>query len=182
MKTVIKIVALLLFLSGTSVAVAQSYLIDKKGTTTFFSDALIEDITATSNASMGIIDTATHKVAVSILMTSFEFKLSLMGEHFNENYVESEKYPKATFSGKLTSPPDLTQNGQQELTVKGKLSIHGKTKPLEAKILFNISDHQIEAKTTFDVALEDFDIEIPQIMFNKIAEVVKVTSTFSFKK
>ncbi|KXX71920.1 YceI family protein [Flammeovirga sp. SJP92] len=182
MNSVIKIAFLFASFFSINQSFGQSYLIDKNGTTTFFSDALIEDITATSTSSMGIMDTATHKVAVSILMTSFEFKLSLMQEHFNENYVESEKFPKATFSGQLSTPPDLNQNGQQEMQVKGKLSIHGKTKPLEAKITFNISDHQIEAQTTFNVALEDFDIEIPQIMFNKIAEVVKVTSTFSFKK
>ncbi|NME72411.1 YceI family protein [Flammeovirga aprica] len=182
MKAFIKIASFLIFFFGANLSFSQNYLIDKKGTTTFFSDALIEDITATSNASMGIIDTVTHKVAVSILMTSFEFKLPLMQEHFNENYVESEKYPKATFSGQLSDSPDWNENGVQELTAKGKLTIHGKTKPLDAKIVFQVSDQHIEAKTTFDVALEDFNVEIPQIMFNKIAEVVQVTSTFSFKK
>lgn len=182
MKAALKIAVLFIFLLGVNLSYAQDYIIDKKGVTTFFSDALIEDITATSKSSMGIIDTVTHKVAVSILMTSFEFKLPLMQEHFNENYLESEKYPKATFSGQLSTPPDLNKNGQQEIVVKGQLTIHGKTKPLEAKIVFDVSDHHIKAKTTFDVALEDFKVKIPQIMFNKIAEVVQVSSTFSFKK
>ncbi|MEM8895898.1 MAG: YceI family protein [Bacteroidota bacterium] len=181
-----KILILLVFLSCCLFTVVegygQDYLIDKNGETTFFSEAPIEEIKAISNKSMGILDTASQKVAVSIQMTSFDFHLSLMQEHFNENYVESEKFPKATFSGKLGKPVDYSKQGAQEVPVSGDLTIHGVTKPIETSITFDISEKEILAKTIFEVALEDYDIEIPSIMFNKIAEVVEVTSSFKFAK
>ena len=172
----------LFFLFLTCTAFGQSQLIDKNGEAQFFSATALEDIKATTNSAMGIIDTTKNQVAVSIQMKSFQFRKKLMQEHFNENYIESEKYPKATFAGTLVSKPNYSQIGKQEIRVKGTLTMHGKSNPMETVVVFNITGSEIKASTVFDVELEDYDIKIPTILFNKIAESVEVTSKFTFKK
>lgn len=161
---------------------AQSRLIDKEGEAMFFSDALIEDITAKTKSAMAVIDTSTDEVAVSLNMKSFKFRKSLMQEHFNENYVESDKYPKATFTGKLTKSPDYSKNGKQEIPIKGEMTIHGVTKSMETTVTFTISDKKIDAETVFNLKVADYDIKIPTLMFKKIAEVVEITAKFSFDR
>ena len=165
-----------LYSSGQS-----SYKIDKNGHASFFSYALIEDIEAKNNQVTAIMDMNSLKVAVSMLMTSFQFKSSLMQEHFNENYVESEKFPKSTFTGTLDHAPDYTVKSKQTIGVKGELALHGVTKPINTKVVFVISEKEMMAETVFNIVLEDYKIRIPKLMFNKIAEEVEVNAKFKFE-
>lgn len=168
-------------LASTSL-IGQSRLMDKEGKVTFFSEAPIENIDATTEQALAVLDTATNKVAVSISIKGFNFEKDLMQEHFNENYLESDKYPKATFAGELTQKIDYNSTETQKIPVKGKITIHGVTKPFEGLVNVDVSKSDIKVSIVFNVAVADFDIEIPTIVFNNIAEVVEVKSNFVFKK
>ena len=165
-------------------ATAQNVLMDKKAVAHFYSDAPIEDIEATNEEAIGAIDLTKGTVAVSMLIRNFHFDKSLMEEHFNENYLESEKYPKALFKGKIQDfeSLDFTQTGTFTAMAIGELEIHGVTRPIKSDVNFEITDNSIQAKTLFKVALEDHDIKIPKLVIKNIAEVVDVDVTFNFEK
>lgn len=145
----------------------------------FFSSALIEDITAENRQASAYFNPETGEAVFLIPITGFVFEKSLMQEHFNENYLESDKFPEAHFKGKISgySP------GQSEsaAVAEGEMTIHGVTKKISVpgKILRSGSTLRMEA--VFDVALVDYDIEIPKLMFQKIAEKVAVTTHFEFQ-
>ena len=160
----------------------QIRLIDHEGEVTFFSDAPLEDIKATTKKAVAILDTSNGKVAIAIQMKSFTFAKALMQEHFNENYVESDKYPKAVFSGTITENIDYSEQGEKEVKVSGEMTLHGVTKPVEAIVHLNISKKKIDVRTVFNITVADYDIEIPSLVVTKIAEVVEVTATFTFDK
>lgn len=159
-------------------------LIDRSGTVTFFSEAPMENIEARNNQVLGAIDLEKGVVAVSMLMKGFRFEKALMEEHFNENYVESDKFPKASFKGKLKEPDpsDFEKNGSFTIAVSGDITIHGITKPLSAEVDFTISDKQVTAKTVFNITLADFDIDIPGAVVQNIAEEIEITASFQFQK
>ncbi|WP_425390754.1 YceI family protein [Ekhidna sp.] len=176
------IVAALLI--STKVAVAQNVLIDKKGVAHFFSEAPLEDIEATNEKAIGAIDLDKGTVAVSMFIKNFHFEKSLMEEHFNENYLESEKYPKATFKGKIVdfSSYDFSKPGVITAKANGELEIHGVKRPIVSDVTFEISENTIGANTFFKVALEDHKIKIPKLVIKNIAEVVDVDVSFNFIK
>lgn len=158
-------------------------LIDKAGTTSFFSGALLEDIKAENDECTAAMELSTGQAAVSMYMTDFEFENSLMQQHFNENYMESEKYPKATFSGRLKDFDSQTirQSGSSTYTLVGEITIHGVTKPLETSVDFEYTeDGMLKAHTTFTVKTADFKIKIPKLLFQNIAEEIEITSHFQF--
>lgn len=175
----------LLLIIGLSVIgqlMAQGPLVDRKGEIRFFSSAVLEDIEANSKEALGAIDLEKGTIAVSMLMKSFEFEKSLMQEHFNENYIESDKYPKATFKGTLSNFESLNfkKAGRFEAEVNGEIEIHGVTKPWNATVMFDVTSTSLSAKTVFMVVLEDFKVKIPRLMFRNIAEEVEVTAQFNF--
>ncbi|MEM6264783.1 MAG: YceI family protein [Bacteroidota bacterium] len=161
---------------------AQKPLITRTGTTIFFSHSPIEDIEAINHQSTAAIDLAKREVVVKMLIKHFEFEKSLMQEHFNENYLESEKYPSAIFKGVFTSetPIDLNKEGTYPVTVTGKLTMHGVTQEISCQGQLVVAGNQLTAKTEFMVRPEDFDIKIPSIVVQNIAEEVKVTSILPF--
>jgi polyisoprenoid-binding protein YceI len=108
------------------------------------------------------------------------FAKSLMQEHFNEKYMESEKFPKATFQGKLTGF-DLTKSGSQEVRAQGKLTIHGVTRDIDVPGTIEVAGKKITMKSKFMVKVADYDITIPQLLFQNIAEQVEVTVDFTYK-
>ena len=114
-------------------------------------------------------------------MKSFKFEKALMQEHFNENYVESDKYPKAVFQGKFLNF-NLDDSSEQNVTATGKLTIHGVTKEITATGTFKISTNQIAARSKFVIRLEDYKVKIPQILWNNIAEEVEVTIALTYKR
>ena len=140
----------------------------------FFSAGLLEDIAAVNTASQAILNLEDGAFVLRIPITSFEFPNQLMQEHFNENYLESEKFPIATFKGKLDRTFEMGKIANTTFEAQGELMIHGITQ--ERTLVIDISDEKkgIKVKGKFDVALEDHDVEIPSLLFQKIAEIVAV--------
>lgn len=176
------ILFILSIISINAAVTAQNRLIDKSAKVSFYSEAALEDIEATTSQALGILDLDNNKVAVSILMKSFNFDKALMQEHFNENYVESDKYPKATFSGAFDTPVDFTKEGEIEVKVSGKLTIHGVTKEVTNTIKMVISEKSISASLSFLVKVEEYKIKIPKVVVTNIAEEVEVIASFNFER
>lgn len=171
------VIVLLLLISQP--LLAQKYSLEKSKVV-FFSDAAIEDIRAENTKTVSIYNTETGEVAFSIPIKEFQFENATMQEHFNEKYLDTEKFPKATFQGKFSS---FNQDGDQPQTVTavGKLTIHGVTREVEITGTIQIASQKILAKTTFMVELADYNIKIPQLLWQKIAEQVEVTAEFTYK-
>ena len=158
---------------------AQKYTTEKSFVS-FFSDAAIEDITAENTKSAGVFNAETSDIAFSVPIKEYQFAKSLMKEHFNEKYMETEKYPKSTFQGKI-SGYDANATGVQNVTSTGKLTIHGVTKEVEIPGTIEKQGDKIMMKSKFIVKLEDYKIAIPQLLWQNIAEQVEVTVDFTFK-
>ncbi|WP_035086203.1 YceI family protein [Aquimarina latercula] len=170
---ILLVLALLLI---TASATAQKYL-DKKGKLTFeASEELFEPVKAVNESVTVILNTETNEIASLALMKGFRFKNSLMEEHFNENYIESETYPKATFKGKLVDlkVSDLTESNTS-VTVDGKIQLRGKEKEINTTLQVKKSGDAIVIQGSFTVTPSDFDIDIPGVVRNKIAKEVIVS-------
>ena len=152
------------------------------GEVSFFSKTPMEDIEAVNKNVSSIINTSTNEVAVQMRITNFIFPNKLMQEHFNENYLESEKFPSATFKGKIKEEIDLTKPGTYPVSALGSATIHGITRPIELKGTIVSSASGLALTCQFDVKLVDYKIDIPKIVFAKIAEVIKVSSKMNFTK
>lgn len=173
---------LVLLFVATAISVAaysQKYMAEKS-TVVFFSDALLEDITAENKKSTSIFNADNGDIAFSIPMKEFRFKKSLMQEHFNEKYVESEQFPKSTFAGKIVGfKPNAS--GAQQVQAQGKLTIHGVTKDIDVPGTIEVQGKKLLMKSKFMVKVADYDIKIPQMVFQNIAEEVEVTLDFTYK-
>lgn len=136
----------------------------------------VEEIKASSNSAICVYDAHTGNFQWSIAVKSFQFANSLMKKHFDENYLEVEQYPKATFIGKVDDPTNiqLNQDGTYSTKVSGKLSIHGVSKDISITGTFIVKNGNITASCNFDVALKDYKIEVPTLVFMKVAENVKI--------
>ena|SRR6267378_4518177 len=147
----------------------------KTSSFSIFSESPVENIDAVNTAAKVVLNTATGDVQVRVPIRSFKFKKPLMEEHFNENYMESEKFPNAEFKGKINEKVDYKKDGEYKVTVTGKLTIHGvvKERTIEGKI--TIKGDEITISTTFMVHIADHNIEIPSVVVKNIAEDVKVT-------
>src|SRR5688572_6754880 len=160
------------FLSFATQSLAQSKYIDRSGKASFFSSAPLEDIEAHSQQAVSIMDLQSGEIAASMLMRSFNFRKSLMEEHFNENYVESHKYPKATFKGKIANIGDLDvkKDGKYTLDVTGEITLHGVTQQVTVKAVAVVDKGNIQAKAVFPLKVKDFKIQVPRLVINNIAE------------
>ena len=159
---------------------AQKFTTDK-GQIRFFSDATIEDIEATNTVVGSMFNTETSDIVYIVKIRDFVFSKALMREHFNEKYMESEKYPKATFQGKINGfKPDVT--GQQKVNAVGKLTIHGVTKDINVPGTVELTGGKLLMKSKFMVRLEDYNIKIPTIVWQNIAEDVEVSIDFTYKQ
>ena len=157
-----------------NVTYAQDKFLTKEGFVSFFSHSIVEDIEADNNQVLSIIDMSTGKIAIQLLMRSFMFEKALMQEHFNENYVESYKYPKATFSGEIMNLSQLDETNTQTEIV-GTLTVHGEKKEISTKVDVQKIDGDVILKGDFKVDVADFNIKIPSIVANNIAKTIKVT-------
>ena len=173
MKKILLIITLFL----TQISFAQK-LVSTKSTTKFFSSATLEDIAATTNKGKSVLDSSNGNIAFSIPINTFEFAKSLMQEHFNEKYMESEKFPKATFSGVIEGWENGISNSEAE--AKGKLTIHGVTKTISAPGSVEYSKNKLTVTAKFNIRLEDYGVEVPSLMWQKIAEVVEVTIHYEY--
>jgi polyisoprenoid-binding protein YceI len=148
----------------------------------FFSKTPMEDIDAINKSVSSIINSATNEVAVQMSITNFVFLNKLMQEHFNENSLESEKFPSATFKGKIKESVNLTVRGTYAIEALGSATIHGITRPIELKGSIVSTGNTLSLSCQFEIKLVDYQIKIPKIVFAKIAEVIKVSSTLSYSK
>lgn len=175
-----KISLLLLIAISFGFTKPKKQFIVRNGQATFFSYASAENIKAENNEVLSIIDIENSQIAVSILMRAFEFEKSLMQEHFNDSYIESDIYPKATFQGTILNfKPN--KKGKQTRYVKGDFTLRGVTQPLKIKtdIEYIGGTYIITGETTIDV--KDYKIKIPQILSSKIAKTVKITFNFKYE-
>ena len=152
------------------------------GEVSIFSKTPMENIDAVNKSVSSIINTATNEVAVQMRITNFVFPNKLMQEHFNENYLESEKFPSATFKGKIKEAIDLTVAGTYPITASGTATIHGVTRPIELKGTIISTGTGLALTCAFEVKLVDYKVDIPKIVFAKIAEVIKVSSKINYTK
>lgn len=170
--------SLLLCLLSAAFCLAQGQPIysSDNGLVTFSSDAPLEMIQAQSSELKGVIDTQKRTFAFSVVLTSFEgFNSPLQREHFNETYLESERFPKASFAGKIIEKVDLTQSGDYTIRSKGILSIHGvEQERIIRSQVHSKPDNGLEVKSSFTILLDDHDIRIPKVVNQKIAQEIKV--------
>lgn len=132
------------------------------------------EIAAKNNSVSAILDASTGKFAVNALINQFSFKIPLMEEHFNENYMETSKFPNAKFSGQIANfdPAKLASKGTYE--VEGDLTLHGVTKKVKTKITLVLAGGKVSANCNFTVRAQDYKIEIPSLVKEKFAENIKV--------
>ena len=155
---------------------AQDRFFTKTGQINFYSKAALEDIAAKNNTVTAVLDAKSGAMQFSVPMKGFEFEKKLMQEHFNENYVESDKYPKADFKGSVANngAVNYAKDGTYNVTVKGKLTIHGITKDVEAPGTIKVSDGKIDAASSFNIKLSDYNISIPAVVKDKISNSIKI--------
>lgn len=146
----------------------------------FFSKAPIEDIYAVSGKGLSAIDLSSGSIYFKVPIRSFEFAKELMQEHFNENYLESDKYPYAEFKGKFDRKIDLNSSGAQSVKVSGNLTVHNITRSYSVPAKITVKNGSLIAKSEFPVALVDHKVKIPRILIKNIAEVVLVTVSASY--
>lgn len=167
----------LLFIS----AIGQKY-ITRNGYIGFYSHTPIEDIKADNNQVAGALDVSTGEMVFQALIRSFHFEKALMEEHFNENYMESEKFPKSTFKGKIVTltAVNFSKPGIYEVTVEGDLTIHGITNKVSAKGTVEVVSGGINAASKFNIVPEDYKISIPGVVRDKINKDLEVTVTMKY--
>jgi polyisoprenoid-binding protein YceI len=140
----------------------------------FYSTTPLEDIRGENNQVLVAVDLSKKTLAFTALLKGFIFPKELMQEHFNENYVESDKYPKTTFAGSFTGDVDPSRDGRYPIEVKGQLTLHNIVKEVEVPAVLEVKGTQILATAKFMVTPEDFHIDIPSVVRNKIAKQVTV--------
>ena len=167
---------LILSLFFTSVGFGQKY-VSKNGHVKFFSAAPTENIEANNNQVNAALDLSNGNLVFKVLIKSFEFEKALMQEHFNENYMESDKFPNSTFSGKVSNLQDIdfSKDGEYKAKVKGSLTMHGVTKEVEHEGSFKVEGSSVKCHAIFPVKVGDYNIKIPKTVVDNIAETIEVT-------
>jgi len=155
---------------------AQKIYSTKTGKISFFSNSPLEDIEAKTSEVESKLLTSTGQIVFTLLMKGFQFENELMEEHFNENYVESTKYPKADFKGFITNIKDInfTKDGTYPANVNGMLTIHGVTKEVSSNGTFTVNGGRVTAKSKFNIALKDYNIG-GSLIGKKIANQIEIT-------
>ena len=173
MKKSILIVTALFVISASF---AQKRYFTKTGNISFRAGTAVEDIDGINKSTTCIFDAASGDIQFAILVKGFEFKSALMMEHFNENYMESDKFPKSTFKGKISNPEknNFQKDGTYPVTVKGTLEIHGVKKEVETTGTFKVTGETVLATADFNILLEDYKIEIPGLVKDKISKTAKI--------
>lgn len=178
MKYFLIIIILLTHLVVTGLKAQKYQLTDSE--VSFYSEAPLEDIEAFNTESRSIFDKGSGEIAFIVPIRGFQFEKSLMQEHFNENYLESDKYPNAKFEGSLEGyQPD--KSGKQQVRARGTLTIHGVSQEIEVTGTVSQQGGNISMQATFPVKVAEYDIEIPKVVFYNIAEVVEVRVKFQYQ-
>lgn len=159
---------------------AQDKMLTKTGKITFeASIPSFEEVKATNETASCVLHLKTGKIASLALVKGFRFKAALMEEHFNETYIESNTYPKATFKGKIEdfNWKNISSN-PKEYKLKGKLELHGKSKDITTTVILRKVDGGLEIHSDFNVNSDDFDIVIPKPVSNKISKIINIKIDF----
>ena len=176
------IILLILFIAWGTAQAADKYF-TRNGHIYFLSKTDIIDIDAHNRQTASFLNTKNGDMVFAVIMKLFKFDLALAEEHFNENYVESEKFPKAKFKGRIDNfdKIDVSKNAVHHVTVSGKLSLHGKTKSLKAKGTIEIKDGTIIAKSKFTIMLKDYSISIPNLVKDKVSKEIIIEIDMLYK-
>ncbi|HMG15560.1 MAG TPA: YceI family protein [Saprospiraceae bacterium] len=174
---------ILLFISTCFSVQAQKYF-TKSGNISFNASSPLEKIQGVSSTASTVLDATTGNLEMAVLIKSFIFEKALMQEHFNENYMESTKIPKASFKGKIENLKDVNfaKDGMYKTKITGDLTIHGVTKAVSTMADFKVTGAKIDAKTVFNVVLEDYKIDIPGLVKDKISKSAKVEVNLVLEK
>jgi len=181
MKRITFLLAFLLVFS--TLANAQKYM-TKSGTIKFYSETPVEKIEASNRQVNSALDFSTGNFVFKVLIRGFEFEKALMQEHFNENYMESEKFPNSTFNGRIINIKDvnLAKDGVYKVVAEGDLSMHGVTNKVKASGSLEVKGGKVSGKATFDVAPNDYNISIPKAVIKNISESIKVDVNVTLDK
>jgi polyisoprenoid-binding protein YceI len=168
----------LMFMLQLSVLTAQKYY-SKAGQIHFLSEASLERIEANNKSALVVFDAANGQMEWSVLIKGFQFEKAMMQEHFNENYMESHKFPKGLFKGALlnTHEIEMDKDGTYPVAVKGALTIHGVTQSVTIAGQMQIHKGAISVNSVFEIAIADYGIVVPKIVRDNVAKTVKVDVT-----
>ena len=160
---------------------AQKYK-TTEGQIEIFSKTPVFTIEGMDKKVASIINFETGDVVATTLVRSFKFHEALVEDHFNENYMESEKYPKASFKGKITNikDVDLKKNGEYKVTIKGDLTLHGQTNPIDVPGTLTVKDGKLVGKTVFNVSLAGYKIRVEESYKDAIKDEIKLNITFDY--
>ena len=171
-----KKIALIALLSVSGfLAKSQIFIGTDQTFITFFSHTSMEDIEAKNTTSKPVLDGTSGRFAIQVANKGFIFKSGLMQEHFNENYMESEKFPYSKFSGTIPEKVDYTKDGVTKVTLVGKMDMHGVIKEIKVPATLTVKGDQVTIDAKFPVAMKDYEIRIPEAVGNKFAEAMEVT-------
>jgi hypothetical protein len=160
---------------------AQNMYSVSKGDVSFYSKAPIENIEAHNKQPGSMINATTRDIAVIIPIRNFQFAKELMQEHFNEKYLESEKFPMASFKGVIQQEIDFSRDSVYDVTAKGTITIHGVEKEIVLNGKLTVKGSELSLDSQFKVALKDFNITVPKLLFENIAEVVDVNLSLTYQ-
>ena len=170
-----KLISLFLLTLCLNALQAQKYF-TRTGKIDFDAGTGVEDIKGTNKSVTSVLDASTGQVQFQVLIKGFEFWSQLMQDHFNENYMESDKYPKSTFKGTITNieKVSFTKDGTYPVTVKGTLEIHGVKKEVESKGILKVKGESIDASSEFVITMDDYKIAIPSVVKDKLSRTAKI--------
>ena len=173
----------ILFLILFCPLIAKDIYFTRSGTISFYSSAILEDIEAVNTQVTCVLDRETGEVAFRVPIRGFTFKNGLMQEHFNENYLESEKYPYASFKGNIDAWDSINlSNEPQKVTLTGMMNIHGVSHEIKDTGMISKIDEQVRGSAKFNIIVADYEIKIPKIVRDNIAKIVEVTVNLNLKK
>lgn len=179
-----KVTILLLFFSTVFMESQGQIFYTKNGNISFFSKTIMENISAENNQVISVINIQSGIIQFSLLNNAFHFPKAKMEDDFNENYIESDKYQRSTFKGIIMDIGDINFNrdGTYKANVKGDIMIHGVTKNITLPGTIIIKNGNISATASFDLLVKDYNIKIPSIVTNKIAESLEVKVKCDYEK
>lgn len=171
----------LFFLLFTAYCGAQELgeVIARQGEMSFISYTSVERIEAENDQVLSLLDLNSGEIAMSVLMRAFKFEKSLMEEHFNESYVESDLFPNATFKG-VIKDFDAKATGAQTRLVNGFFTLRGIQKPLEFKVIITKIGDKISVNGEVEITVKDYNIKIPSLLSPNIAKNIQVTFNFDY--
>lgn len=179
MKIYFSSVLLFIFFFIYNTGNAQIFSV-KEGDVSFFSTTPLENIDAHNKNVNSFINTTKKEILFIVPVRSFEFKKKLMQEHFNENYMESDKFPSASFSGILEGDIDFSKNAVYDVMATGTLKIHGVEKKISEKGKITVKDEGFTVEAVFSVLLKDYNIERPKIVYQNIAESMEIKINMNY--